>query len=183
MSNGMFEFLLPISASIVASFALLFSAYNLRQARRRTRRKLVNTVYYHVAQSVKFLLKQQKNNPLIQEKIKNDNSYTPYGVSSSNDDLTYEHIIDVMEWLSEDEKEAVSSYFHAQMALRMLIQSFNTEFVRGWTPDRKLELWKVCEEYQKETLKCAEKAKKFLEEHRFLKRANGRKTNPSPGPK
>ena len=175
----MFEFLTPFTAFS----ALILSFYNWTQARRRTRRKRFNTVYYHADQSVKFLLKQQKNNPSIQEKIKNDNSYTPYGVSSSNDDLTYEHIIDVMEWLSEDGEEAVSSYFHAQMTLRMLIQSFNTEFVRGWTPDRKLELWKVCEEYQAETLKCAEKATKVLKKHRFLKRANGRKTNPSPGPK
>lgn len=117
---------------------------------------------------------------MIQEKIINDDSYTPYEISSSADDLTYEHIIDVMEWLDEDGERAVSSYFHTQMVLNALGQSFDKEYVRGWKPDRKLELWKVYEKYQEETLKHAKETMKVLESHRFLKGANRQKTNPSP---
>ena len=174
----MFEFLTPVTAFS----ALILSFYNWTQSRRRTRRKLVDTIYYHTKYAIEAFQYQQKKNHLIQEKIKSNNSYTPYGAHSSADDLTYEHVIDVMEWLDEDGEKAVSSYFYTQMVLSALGQSFDKEFVRGWTPDRKLELWKVCEKYQEETLKYAKEAMKVLEAHRFLRRANRGKTNQSPGP-
>lgn len=172
----MFQFLTALTAFL----ALTFSFYNWTQSRRRTRRKLVNTIYYHTKCAIEDLQKRQKNNHVIQAKITNDNSYTPYLASSSADDLTYEHIIDVMEWLDEDGERAVSSYFHTQMVLSALGQSFDKEYVRGWTPDRKLELWKVYEKYQEETLKHAKETMKILEAHRFLKGANRRKTTLSP---
>ena len=104
----MFQFLTALTAFL----ALTFSFYNWTQSRRRTRRKLVNTIYYHTKCAIEALKKLQDNNQSIQEKIKNVNSYTPYVPLSSADDLTYEHIIEVMEWLDEDEEESVSSYFH-----------------------------------------------------------------------
>lgn len=152
--------------------ALLLSVYNLyssMQSHRRKRQKLVNTVYYHVRHAIDTLQEQQKGNKSIREKISNDSSYTPYVASSPADDLTYDHIIEVMEWLDEKGEEAVSFYFHAQMGLHALGKSFDLEFVRGWSPDRKLRLWEFFEEYQKNTLKYAGKAKNILEKHRFPK--------------
>ena len=175
----MFQFLTALTAFL----ALMFSFYNWTQSRRRKRRKLVNTVYYHTKYAVEALQDQQKNNHLIQEEIENDNSYTPYAGSSSADDLTYEHVIDVMECLDEDGERAVSSYFYNQTILNVLGQSFEKEFVRGWTKERKLKLWKKHEEYQKKTLKDAKETMKVLKKKpSFLTRANRRKTNPSPGP-
>ncbi len=128
----MFEFLTPLTAFS----ALILSLYNWTQSRRWKRRKLVNTIYYHTKYAIEALRDQQKKNHLIQEKIKNNNSYTPYVPRSSADDLTYEHIIDVMEWLDEDGEKSVSSYFYTQMGLHALAQTFDTEFVRGWPQKR-----------------------------------------------
>ena len=152
-----------------------------RRLRIRKRQKLVNTIYYHAKYAVEALKKLQKNNQSIQEKINNINSYTPYVPPSSADDLTYEHIIKVMEWLDEDGEESVSSYFHTQMSLHAIAQSFDQEFVRGWPQDRKLELWNMYEKCQEETLKYAQETVKVLEKHRLLKRANGRKPDTSTG--
>ncbi len=152
--------------------ALLLSVYNLyssMQSRRRKRQKLVNIVYYHVRHAIDALQQQQKGNESIREKIRNDGSYTPYVAASPADDLTYDHIIEVMEWLDKKGEEAVSFYFHTQMGLHALGKGFDLEFVRGWPPDRKLRLWEIFEEYQKDTLKYAEKAKNILEEQRFPK--------------
>ncbi len=171
----MFEFLTPLTAFS----ALILSLYNWTQSRRWKRRKLVNTIYYHTKYAIEALRDQQKKNHLIQEKIKNNNSYTPYVPRSSADDLTYEHIIDVMEWLDEDGEKSVSSYFYTQMGLHALAQTFDTEFVRGWPQERKLQLWRFYEEYQRNTLKYAQRTHDILHNHRTLKRANKRKTTPS----
>ena len=173
----MFQFLTALTAFL----ALTFSFYNWTQSRRRTRRKLVNTIYYHTKCAIEALKKLQDNNQSIQEKIKNVNSYTPYVPLSSADYLTYEHIIEVMEWLDEDEEESVSSYFHTQMSLHAIAQSFDQEFVRGWPQDRKLELWNMYEKCQEETLKYAQETVKVLEKRRLLKRAKGRKPDTSTG--
>ena len=161
-----------ILTSLGILMALLLSLYNLYsliQSSRRKRQKLVNTVYYHVRHAIDNLQEQQKGNKSIRENIRNDSSYTPYMPSTPTDDLTYDHIIEVMEWLDEKGEEAVSFYFHAQVGLHALGKSFELEFVRGWPPDRKLRLWGIFEKYQEDTLKYAEKAKNILDEQRFPK--------------
>ena len=84
-----------------------------------------------------------------------------------------------MEWLDEDGEKSVSSYFYTQMGLHALAQSFEKEFVRGWPQERKLQLWKIYEEFQGDTLKYAQLTHDILHKHRLLKRADRRKIDPS----
>ena len=159
----MSEFLTTLGI-IVALFLSIYNFYNSILSHRRKRQKLINTVYYHVIHARESLQGQKKGNKSIRERIRNNNSYTPYAARSPADDLTYDHIIEVMEWLDEDGEKAVSSYFHAQMGLHALGQSFDLDFVRDWPQERKLQLWDAYVLYQANTLKYAEKAEDILQE-------------------
>ena len=145
---------------------------SLVRSNRRRRQKLVNAIFYHAELAVDLLEKQRSNNAAIEEKIRNDASYTPYVPVSTIDDLTYNQIIEVMEWLDWEGEKIVSSYFHSQMTLHASMQSFRSEYVRSWPSHRKLELWKFCEEAQKETLHYAIETRNLLDELRFRTRTN-----------
>ena len=160
---------------IIAGLAFLLSWYNFIRSSRARRRKLINAVYYHVDLAIRTLQEQQKGNDAIREKIENDESYTPYLVHSPNDDLTYDHVIEVMEWLDAKGEEAVSSYFHSQQALHALAESFELEFVRNWPPERKLRAWDAYERFRRDTIEHARQAKETLEgekasQHRWWER-------------
>lgn len=160
---------------IIAGLAFLLSWYNFIRSSRARRRKLINAVYYHVDLAIRTLQEQEKGNEAIREKIENDESYTPYLVHSPNDDLTYDHVIEVMEWLDAKGEEAVSSYFHSQQALHALAESFKLEFVRNWPPERKLRAWDAYERFRRDTIEHARQAKEALEgekasQHRWGKR-------------
>ena len=156
---------------IVALFLSIYNFYDTIRSHRKKRQKLVNTVYYHVIQAIDSLQDQEKNNQIIREKIDQLKSpYTPFVAQSPADDLTYDHVIEVMEWLEEDGEEAVSSYFHAQMGLHALGQCFDLDFVQKWPQDRKLQLWDAYEKFQADTLKYAINTKKILDGHPFLKK-------------
>lgn len=130
-------------------------------------------VYYHVDLAIRTLQEQEKGNEAIREKIENDESYTPYLVRSPNDDLTYDHIIEVTEWLDAKGEEAVSSYFHSQLALHALAESFKLEFVRNWPPERKLRAWDAYERFRRDTIEHAGRTREALEErklHRWWER-------------
>lgn len=164
------EFLTSLGI-IVALFLSIYNFYDTLRSHRKKRQKLVNTIYYHVIQAIDNLQNQEKGNQTIREKIDQMNStYTPFVARSPADDLTYEHIIEVMEWLNKDGEQAVSSYFHAQMALHALGQSFDLDFVRDWPQERKLRLWDAYVMFQAETLKYATKTKEILDRHPFLKK-------------
>lgn len=97
--------------------------------------------------------------------MKTDQFYTPYPVRSLNDDLTYDHIIEVMEWLdSREEEETVLSYFYSQAFLHSLAGVFELEFVRGWPLVRKLAAWDVYEQAHAETAEFALAARRILSE-------------------
>ena len=151
------EHLAPL---LVAVVALCLSLYNFAQSRRRKRRKLFS-VYYHAVMAIESIEAQQKNNQRIRKTIAEDDAYTPLiaSVSSANE-LTYQQVLDVMEWLNQEEEEATLSYFHHQSDLHALGQSFNSDFVRNWSQERKLEMWAHLEEKMEETLRhaCAVKA-------------------------
>ncbi len=129
---------------------------------RRRRQKLVNAVYHHVDRAVTSLKEQEEKNETIRQNIKDDETYTPYVVHSSSDDLTYEQIIEVMEWLEEGEEREVVTYFYDQSSLHAIAESLGLEFVRRWPSDRKLRLWGMYEEYGRRTCKSAQKVKETL---------------------
>lgn len=156
---------------IVALILSVYNFYSSLRSHRIKRQKLVNTVYYHVIQAIDSLQNQEKGNQTIREKISQMNSsYTPFVARSPADDLTYDHIIEVMEWLDKDGEKAVSSYFHAQMGLHALGQSFDLDFVRDWPQERKLQLWDAYVMFQADTLRYARKTKEILDGHPFLKK-------------
>ncbi len=113
---------------------------------------------------------QAEKNETIRQKINADESYTPYVARSSSDDLTYEQIIEVMEWLDEEEEKSVASYFHSQSSLHAIAESLELEFVRSWPSDRKLQLWKTYEKYEENTLTYARETREVLKNKRFPKR-------------
>ena len=161
---------------LIALTALGLSIYNLVRSDRRRRQKIVNAIFYHAQLAVDSLEKQRNNNAAIEEKIKTDASYTPYVPLSTIDDLTYNQIIEVMEWLDLEGEEIVSSYFHWQTTLHASMQSFHLEYVRSWPSHRKLGLWKFCEESQEKTLEYAIKTKNLLDDLRLRTPINRRKS-------
>lgn len=163
---------------IVALFLGVDNNRRLKQSDRRRREKIVNVVYYHVRQALENLQSQEKGNQLIRDQInQGSNSYTPYVVKSPAGDLTYDHVIQVMEWLDKDGEIAVSRYFHAQMGLHAVGKSFDLDFVRGWPQERKMRLWHEFEKFQRDTLKYAEETKSILDDHKFIKRKHLQKTS------
>lgn len=153
-----------IITTFIAVAAFLLSCYNFTRSHRRKQRKLINAVYYHVVLAIYFFKKQQKNHPAVEQKINSDESYTPYIPQSSHDDLTYDHIIDAMEWLdSEEEEEKVLYYFHYQLALHALATSFQDEHFRNLSWERRKAVWNAYKNYHHRTLKYAEEVKTIME--------------------
>ena len=148
---------------IMAGIAVMVLFLRWSSVRRR-KKKFVNAVYHHVDEAIDRLKDEgrEKINKTIRRKIENDKSYMPYIARSSADDLTYEHIIGVMEWLDEKGGKAVASYFYSQSSLHAVEESFGVEYVGSWLVDRKLELWNLYVSYQEETLKNAMAAEKAL---------------------
>ena len=157
----------PLIEKVLPVATFFLGWYIAVQNSRRRRRKLVNAVYYHVDLAIRSLQEQEKDNEAIREKFENDESYTPYLVRSPNDDLTYDHVIEVMEWLDPEGEEAVSSYFHSQQALHALAESFKLEFVRNWPPERKLRAWDAYERFRRDTIEHARRTEEALEERRL----------------
>lgn len=151
---------------IIAGLAFALSCYNFVRSSRTRRRKLINAVYYHADLAVGRLEGQAESNDTIRQKIEENESYTPYGPRSSADDLTYDQIIEVMEWLDSEEERIVASYFHSQLGLHALAESFTLDFVRSWPQKRKLQLWDLCEEYQQRTLRYARNVRSILDDKR-----------------
>lgn len=168
-------------AIFVALLALVVGAYNFFHSIRsyvRKRRKLVNAIYYHAKMAVASLEIQKDNNKSIRDKIENDGSYTPYAPYSPADDVTYEQIIELMGYLPKrkcpfsrkkekamqrEREQDISSYFHWQARFHAIAQSFHSESIGKWAPERKLQLWMLCEESLEKALEFAEKTRDILE--------------------
>ena len=158
-------------AIFVALLALVVGAYNFFHSIRsygRKRRKLVNAIYYHAKMAVASLEIQKDNN----------DSYTPYAPYSPADDVTYEQIIELMGYLPKRKcpfnrkkekamrrkmEQDISSYFHWQARFHAIAQSFHSESIGKWAPERKLQLWMLCEESLEEALEFAKKTRDVLE--------------------
>ena len=150
-------------AIVVSFLAFGFSIYTYSQVRRSKRRKLINTIYHHADRTIEVSSAHQENSTNTRRLIENDPTYTPYTViTSSTDDLTYDQVIDALEWLKTEEEKAVISYFHSQSQLLALGQSFNYEIVRNLEQDRKLKLFGMFEQCNTETLDYARQVKKLL---------------------
>ena len=157
--------IMSVSAgALLGAFGL--NLYNSITSNRRRRRKLVNAIYHHAALAESTLKEQQKRLEEIEDKIGNEESYTPYVPRSPADDLTYDQIIEVMEWLDKSGEEAVSSYFHHQMGLHAIAQSFDLDFVRNWPSDRRLSMWKGYKYYLEKTIKYSSRTRSILESKR-----------------
>lgn len=162
----MLDHVIEVLAMLTAVVALGFSLYTFSHTQRRRRRKLVSAVYYHAGLAVETLEGHLKNRKTIRENIEKDESYMPYVVRSPVDDLTYDQVIEVMEWLNREEEETVSLYFHHQSGLHAIAQSFDLEFIRNWPVDRRLRLWDKFEEYLEETLEHARRTRDILDDKR-----------------
>ena len=150
---------------LVAVLSLLLNWYNISRVYGMNRRKIINAVYHHVNKAVCNLQEGEKGHSIVRERMKTDQFYTPYLVRSPDDDLTYDHIIEVMEWLdSREEEETVLSYFYSQELLHSLAGVFELEFVKGWPLRRKLEAWSVYEQTHAETTEFALAARRILSE-------------------
>ena len=170
-------------AIFVALLALVVGVYNFLHSIRsygRRRRKLVNAIYYHAKMAVASLEIQKDNNDSIREKIKNNDSYTPYAPYSPADDVTYEQIIELMGYLprkrwsfnrkkekamQREMEQDISSYFHWQARFHAIAQSFHSESIGKWNPERKLQLWILCEESLEKALEYAKKTRDILERY------------------
>ena len=158
------EFLLVIIAILV----FLFSIYTFSISHRRKRKKLLNAVYHHVKEFQKRFDEEQRDK--IKEKIKKDKNFMPYPVLSSVDDLSYEDIIEAMEWLKSEKKgidkseeELLSRYFHSHAHLFAHAESFEKDLIMTWPTDRKLAIWEAFADVQKETFGYAKELKPILE--------------------
>ena len=93
-----------------------------------------------------------------------EESYTPYFVvvSPAANDLIYDQVIEAMGWLNLEEGKALLRYFYKQSDFHALAQSFNSEYVRSWGPERKLAMWDDLDKGMKETIECACNVKAIL---------------------
>ena len=156
--------MVEFTVALVAVLAFILSLYNFLHLRSTRRKKLINAVYHHVTLAEEHLENIGRKTEEVAQKIKTDESYLPYIPRSASDDLTYDHVIELMQWLnSREQEETVLRYFHLQSNLHALAAGFELEFIRGWRLDRKLSMWKLFEEYRKSTLERAQEAKEILE--------------------
>ncbi len=131
---------------------------------RRRKQELVNATYHHVKKAITLL--NHPNVPTVNASaradITNNPAYTPYIVISADADLTYNHIIGVMEWLDPQGEESVVDYFYEQSSLNAIAASFELEYVRNWPNTRKLKLFDLYVAQQESTLTAAKKAERVL---------------------
>ena len=138
----------------IAAVTFIWRVCQSERSERRRRRKLVNAVYHHVDRAVNSLEGQAEKNETIRQKINADESYTPYVARSSSDDLTYEQIIEVMEWLERRKRSQwrpISILSHRFTRLRRAWSWSSLEVglrIGNW-------LWKTYEKYEENTLTYA----------------------------
>ncbi len=154
----------------ISSIALLFSIYTFSISHRRRRKKLLNAVYHHVKVYQEWHKNFVGKHDVFRNKIKEDKSYMPYPVLSSVNDLSYEHIIEAMEWLKSEkidggksEEELLSRYFHSHAFLCAHVESFEKDLVMTWPTERKLAIWEGFGDVQEKTSDYAEKLMPILE--------------------
>lgn len=162
----MFEIVTAVVAAAVAPAAFALSVYNFFHARSVTRKKLVNTAHLHAKLAVYNLKRMDESIETARAKIRGDESYTPHIPRSPHADLTYDHIIELREWLGGDEHEKiVFGYFHAQSALHALAKSFDLAIASGnFSPPQKLELLAAYEKSCSQTLQYAREVARILAE-------------------
>lgn len=151
-------------AAFVAAATFLWRVYQSWQAEGRRRQALANAVYHHVDKAIEILDDPSisaANSAAIAD-MQNDSKYTPYMLHSADDDLTYEHVIGVMEWLDYAGEKAVADYFYAQSALYSIAESFGSEYVRSWPTARKLKLFNLYVTQEQKTLTSAHGARAAL---------------------
>ena len=165
------DFSFSIASLGIATIAALFSIYTFSTSHRKRRKKLINAVYYHVKETKEWLghSSRKEKHEAIRKKIEEGKGYMPYPVFSSADDLSYEHIIEAMEWLSskktgggESEEELLSRYFHQYMHFRAYLSSFEKYLLMDWPTDRKLAIWQGFANAQEKTLNYANKLMPIL---------------------
>ena len=150
--------------TLLVSILALGLSLTIFLSRRKKRRKLIDAIYHHVTVAESDLETQRKSNEEIRENIRRKESYTPYFVvvSPAANDLIYNQVIEAMGWLNLEEGKVLLRYFYKQSDLHTLAQSFNSEYVRSWGPERKLAMWDDLDKGMKETIECARNVKAIL---------------------
>lgn len=156
-----------IAASVAAWMAVIINRRVLASESRTKRRKLFDAIYHPIRVTGEFLLEQPANNDKIRRRISENPDYTPYPAGSSADDLTYNLVIELLEVLNlaDEDAQIVLSYFHSQAIYHEIMAGFDSDYVRGWTTERKLEMWDAGMEYQTKTLESARRAQEVLQRH------------------
>lgn len=156
--------LVAFLAAIAAVATFLWRVWQSWQAEKRRRQALINAVYHHVDKAIEILNDPSRSvaNSAARAEIQNNPEYTPHILHSADDDLTYEHIIGVMEWLDYAGEKAVANYFYDQSALHSIAESFGSEYVRNWPTARKLKLFDLYVTRGQDTLTSAKEARDAL---------------------
>ncbi|CAJ2376407.1 MAG: hypothetical protein IBGAMO2_330016 [Arenicellales bacterium IbO2] len=152
-----------IFAVLISILALCLSIYSVWQPHRTKRKKLVNAAYYHVKLAVERLQDMDQQIETAREKIRADKSYKMHIARSNTDDLTYDHVIELMEWLNPDQEKIISDYFHAQSAMHGVAESFDLAAAGAFSTDQQLRLLDIFAAVCGQTREYARAAEKFLE--------------------
>lgn len=157
-----------VVASIAAFLAFIASRRTFASDKQSQRRKVFDAVYYHIERVEEFLREQPATNQKVRKQIKKDPDYTPYCVGSIADDLTYDLIIELLENLdlADSDMRIVLLYFHSHNTYQSIMASFNSDYVRSWSAERKLGMWDGGMQYQTGTLRLAGEAKDILDKVR-----------------
>lgn len=151
-------------AALVAAATFLWRVWQSWQTEKSRKQALANAVYHHVEKAIDILDDPALSvgNAEVRAELETNADYTPYILRSADADLTYEHIIGVMEWLDYAGEKAVAKYFYDQSLLHSISESFGSEYVRSWPTERKLKLFDLHVEQVKETLASAKEEREAL---------------------
>jgi len=161
-------FIIPLGTLVIALVSLLL-VFRTSHEKRET---LVNAFYHHITRTILSLqsLLGEKNAGMwkeLRKRIENEDSYMPYLIQSSADNLTYDQVIEVLavlEGIGEKEEEKLLSYFHNDQLMHAIADGFN--FAIDFPVERKLKALELFKRACTDTLADAEYLKPIFKEHR-----------------
>ena len=155
---------------LISILALCVSVFTFLWARDARRRKLVNAMYFHIKFTQENLGKWEAPIRDLPDKMRAEPSYTPYFVVPKEDNLAYTDVIELTRWFNtQEDREIILRYFHAQANLHAVAVSFSTEVLRNLPVEQKIRLADLLAQFCDETLRYAKVAKKLLDEKRVSK--------------
>lgn len=145
-------------------FRLVRDIWHDYRSRINRRRRLARAVYHHAAFAERLFDEFLKGYDSLERRITAEGStFTPFTVPSPTNDLTYEQIIEVMDWLEGEGQEKVLGYYHYQMIFHATALSFNSEYARELSQDRKRRLLEMCKTSAQDAMRDAKCTMEVLE--------------------